>query len=73
MKNLKKLGKVLGKKEQSKVKGGYIPTPYQYCCTHSPGFWQQQYPNMDASYFRFIDCNSIDCRIDGNPYFDAML
>lgn len=38
------VGKTLTKKEQQSLKGGFIPTLYQFCCTRTQGFWISQYP-----------------------------
>lgn len=35
----------LTSKQQKMIKGGYIPTPYEFCCGHRPqSFWIANYP-----------------------------
>ncbi|WP_299678598.1 hypothetical protein [uncultured Tenacibaculum sp.] len=44
MKNsILKLGATLNKIQQKEIHGGYIPTPYQFCCTRTQGFWLSNY------------------------------
>ncbi|MFY7670378.1 hypothetical protein ACOSP6_04770 [Tenacibaculum sp. MEBiC06402] len=43
-KSILTLGKNLSKDQQQTIKGGYIPTLYQFCCTRTQGFWISQYP-----------------------------
>ena len=57
--------KLLNAKQQKMVKGGYIPTPYQFCCGYRPqSFWLQDYPFLanDPSY----NCSGDICSGDGN-------
>ncbi|WP_299124034.1 hypothetical protein [uncultured Tenacibaculum sp.] len=43
-KSILNIGKALDKVEQKEIKGGFIPTLYQFCCTRTQGFWISQYP-----------------------------
>ncbi len=43
-KSILKIGTILNKEQQKTLKGGFIPSLYQFCCTRTQGFWISQYP-----------------------------
>lgn len=61
------LGQTLNKYQQKEIQGGFIPTPYQFCCTRTQGFWLSNYPFLgnDSEY----DCNRYgSCRNGKFPF-----
>ncbi len=52
LKNLKNLDGVeqISKSQQKEIKGGYVPTLWQFCCTRTQGFWLSHYPWLNEFY-----------------------
>ncbi|MEX6626208.1 hypothetical protein [Tenacibaculum salmonis] len=65
-KSILNLGKALNKTEQKNVNGGYVPTPFQFCCTRTQGFWINNYPFIgeDPDYI----CTRDVCSNNNNPW-----
>ncbi len=66
-KQILNLGKTLNRIQQKEINGGYVPTPYQFCCTRTQGFWLGHYSFL-ANDPLYVCENYGSCRSGNFPF-----